>query len=432
MSSSVYSNDALLGGATASEAQIAQPVRDRERIVSIDVLRGFALLGILLMNIQSFSMIDAAYSNPTAYGDLHGLNYLVWLLCHLFVDYKMMSIFSMLFGAGVYLMTSHVEASGGKSAGLHYRRMGWLILFGLLHGFLLWDGDILTDYGLCGLLIYSFRKRAPKALLILGALTLTGAPLLMVLFSSSLTHMPADRQQISRENLWQPTPEQIARQNANYRGSWRMQMRERAPAAALAKTLLFLFVNFWREAGLMLIGIALLKLGVFSARRPAWEYAVMVASGALIGLPLVGYGVYRMLAAHWAFPYSFVMDAQCNYVGSLFVCFGWVGAVMLACQSAALLPATRRLAAVGRMAFSNYIFHTLVCTTLFYGHGLGLYGKVERTGQLAIVLAIWAFQLALSPVWLHHFYFGPLEWLWRSLTYWQLEPFRRQRAVAVA
>ena len=98
---------------------------------------------------------------------------------------------------------------------------------------------------------------------------------------------------------------------------------------------------------------------------------------------------------------------------------------MLACRSTLLLPLTQCLAAVGRMAFSNYIFHSLVCTTIFYGHGFGLFGKVERVGQLAIVLAIWAFQLVVSPVWLRYFLFGPLEWLWRSLTYLQWEPFRR-------
>ena len=138
------------------------PVDAPERIAPLDTLRGFALLGILVMNIQSFSMISAAYNNPTAYGDLSGANWWVWLLGHLLADQKMYGIFSMLFGAGILLMTSRAEERG-SSLGLHYRRMMWLILFGLLHAHLLWPGDILYTYGMCGLLVYLFRRRDRKS-----------------------------------------------------------------------------------------------------------------------------------------------------------------------------------------------------------------------------------------------------------------------------
>src|SRR5262245_47254167 len=148
------------------------PVEEASRIAPNDVLRGFALLGILVMNIQSFSMIDVAYINPTAYGDLTGANYWVWVLCHVFADLKFMSIFSMLFGAGILLMTERVEARGGRAAPLHYRRMAWLVLFGLLHSFLLWTGDILYTYGLCGMVVYLFRKRSSRTLIAAGLLAL--------------------------------------------------------------------------------------------------------------------------------------------------------------------------------------------------------------------------------------------------------------------
>lgn len=121
---------------------------------------------------------------------------------------------------------------------------------------------------------------------------------------------------------------------------------------------------------------------------------------------------------------------QFNYWASVLVSLGWIGAVMLASKSAALVWITARLAAVGRMAFTNYIMQTLICTTIFYGHGLGLFGKVERVWQLAIVLGVWVLQLTISPLWLHHFSYGPLEWVWRSLTYWRRIPFRR-RSVAL-
>ncbi len=153
-----------------------EPVSERERIFTLDVLRGFAVLGILPMNIQDFSMPGAAYLNPTAYGDLHGANYWVWLLSHLLADEKFMTIFSMLFGAGIFLMTSRIEAAGQPSAALHYRRMGWLVLFGLLHAYLLWSGDILFSYGVCGLLVFLFRKWRPRTSLIVGALSLAVTP----------------------------------------------------------------------------------------------------------------------------------------------------------------------------------------------------------------------------------------------------------------
>jgi uncharacterized protein len=425
MATSTPGNESAAAAALPGAQTAPHPVAEKERIVSIDALRGFALLGILYMNIQAFSMVSAAYLNPTVYGDLHGANYAVWLAGQLFADLKFLSIFSMLFGAGIFLMTSRVEASGRRPAALHYRRMGWLALFGLLHGSLLWYGDILYDYALCGMLVYLFRKRQPRTLAIVGVILFSVAPLLQHGYGYAYAHMTPREQQLDRQGMWQPTAEQIAKQNAVYRSSWLTQMLQRLPETGRMKTIYFVAYSFWREASLMLIGIALFKLGVFSAKSPNWVYGTMIALGAFVGLPVIYYGVHRQIASGWAFPYSFISGQEYNYWASMLVSFAWVGAIMLACRSEALLPLTRRLAAVGRMAFSNYIFDTLVCTTIFYGHGFGLFGKVERVGQVAIVLAIWAFQLVISPVWLRYFLFGPLEWLWRSLTYLQWEPFRR-------
>ena len=155
------------------------PVTASERIQSLDLLRGFAVLGILIMNIQSFAMIQAAYINPTAYGDLTGINKLVWILSHLFADQKFMSIFSILFGAGVLLFTMRAEDKGFRSGRLHYRRSLWLILIGMVHAYLLWYGDILVTYGLCALLAYVFRKVRPKRLLI-TALAIIAVPSLLI------------------------------------------------------------------------------------------------------------------------------------------------------------------------------------------------------------------------------------------------------------
>jgi uncharacterized protein len=408
-------------------APAPQPVGEKQRILSIDVLRGFALLGILPMNIQYFSMISAAYANPTAYGDLTGANYWVWLLCHVLADEKFMTIFSMLFGAGILLMTSRIEATGKRSAGLHYRRMGWLIGFGLAHAYLLWSGDILFTYGMCGMVAYLARKLRPRTLLILGLLIIAVASGTLAAYGIWSRHWSAHDVQIATEDLWKPTSAQTANEITAYRGTWIDQMKYRIPASLQMETAFFVGFTFWRVTGLMLVGMALFKLGFFSARRPAREYWTMIAIALTVGIPVILYGTRRDFAHGWDFRYSFFHGAQFNYWGSILVSLGWVGAMMLASRVAALLVLTRRLAAVGRMAFTNYILHTAICTTVFYGHGFGLFGKVDRTGQFAIVLAIWALQLVISPIWLKYFLFGPLEWLWRSLTYWQWEPFTRCR-----
>jgi uncharacterized protein len=401
------------------------PVTEKERIVSIDVLRGFALLGILPMNIQYFSMVGAAYFNPTAYGDLHGANYWVWLLCHILADEKFMTIFSMLFGAGILLMTSRVEASGRSSVALHYRRMGWLILFGMAHAYLLWSGDILFSYGMCGLAVYLLRKLRPRTLLVLGLLTIAVGSASLAAYGVWSQHWSAADVQIATEQLWKPTPEMVDQELAAYHGSWSQQMHYRVADSLQQQTTFFLVFTFWRAAGLMLVGMGLFKLGIFSARRPGWVYWMMIVAGGVVGIPLILYGTHREAASGWDFRYSFFYGAEYNYWASLLVSLGWVGVVMLASRATKLLPLTRRLAAVGRMAFSNYIMHTVVCTTLFYGYGFALFGKVERFGQFGIVLIIWGIQLIVSPIWLRYFLFGPLEWLWRSLTYLQWEPFRR-------
>jgi uncharacterized protein len=421
--------------ALPADAPLPGAVPDVERIAALDVLRGFALLGILVMNIQSFAMIDAAYANPTAYGNLEGANYLVWLLSHLLADQKFMTIFSMLFGAGILLMSGRREKAGGRSAAIHYRRMGALAVFGLLHAYLLWFGDILFSYALCGMIVYLLRKLRPWALLLLGSFAVAVPSALFLLLGAFLLwvvpEMPpdvqADIEPWTKETSqgWQPSARRVDAELAAYRGGWVQELRERWPAALALQTILFGMYTFWRAGGLMLIGMALFQLGVFSASLPDKIYLAFVAAALLLGIPIIAYGVHANFAAEWDVEYAEFVGSQFNYWGSIVVSLGWVGLVMLACKREVLRPLTRPFAAVGQMALTNYLLHTLICTTIFYGHGFGLYGQVERVGQIEIVLAIWLFQLVVSPWWLHYFRFGPAEWLWRSLTYWRLPPMWR-------
>jgi uncharacterized protein len=382
-----------------------------------------AILGILMMNIQSFSMINAAYLNPTAYGDFTGLNRWVWLLSHLLADQKFITIFSLLFGAGIVLFTERVEAKGYSPQGLHYRRMFWLLLIGLLHAYLLWYGDILVTYALCGLLVVRCRKWPPKLLLIVGSLTFAMASFLYLYLWFSLPQMPLETyQQVKLD--WQPSPEMIEHELAAYRSGWLGQMSLRADASFRIQLFAFWLHYFWQVSGLMLVGMALFKGGVFTVERSRRFYIALASVGLGLGLPIVSYGIVQNFAANWTVDYSPFLGSQFNYWGSLLVALGYCGFIALVTKTPKLRSVARVLGAVGRMALTNYLLQTLICTTLFYGHGLGLFGRVERSGQILIVIGIWAVQLIISPIWLRYYRFGPAEWLWRSLTYWQLQPIK--------
>ena len=400
------------------------PITTEERIRSLDVLRGFALLGILLMNIQCMAMIEAAYFNPTAYGDLEGINRAVWAVCHVFADQKFMALFSMLFGAGVVVFAGRLEEKGRRPAGLHYRRTFWLILFGCLHGYFLWYGDILFTYGMCALVVYLLRRLPPALLFLLGLVSLAFCSLLYLGLGWAISTLPPEDLAKMDAEMWTPGAEVVAEEVEAYRGGFGEQMGHRGFASLMMQTQAFLCYLSWRAGGLMLIGMAFFKWGILSGLRSDRFYAILAAVGLGIGVPVISFGAVQHFRHDWAFEYSFFLGSQFNYWGSLFVTAGYVGALVLALRRLKSWKLWTLLAAVGRMAFTNYILQTVLVTFVFYGHGLGLFGKVERIGQLGIVLTVWILQIALSAAWMSRFRFGPLEWLWRSLTYWKLQPFR--------
>ena len=408
---------------SSSDRPHAGPVVETARIDSIDVLRGFALLGILVMNVQSFAMPQAAYFNPTAYGDLEGANLYVWLAGRMLADQKFMTIFSMLFGAGIVLMAGRAEARGGAGR-VHYRRMGWLLVIGLLHAHLLWFGDILFTYAVCGMVVYPLRHLSPGRLAALGATLLAVGSALSVGTGMSLPYWPDDALAAFTGEAWRPTPELIEAELAAYRGGWLEQQPGRSAGALVFQTFLLITWGFWRAGGLMLVGMALFKGDVFAARRSPRFYAKLIAAAVAVGLPLQAYGLSLDFARGWPL-WSFFIGMQFNYWPSIAVSLGYVGLVMLACRAAALRPFTRPFAAVGQTALTNYLLQTVLCTTIFYGHGLGWFGSVDRVGQLGVVAGVWALQLVASPLWLRRFRFGPAEWAWRSLTYGARQPLRR-------
>jgi uncharacterized protein len=404
-------------------ATVTGPVSPSERVFSLDVLRGVALLGILIMNIQSFAMIQAAYFNPTTYGDLTGVNRWVWFLSHIFADQKFMTIFSIMFGAGILMMAEQITAKGGSAASLHYRRAFWLLIIGLVHSYLLWHGDILVPYAVCASIAFFFRNLKPRTLLILGILSLSVSSGIYIMFGWSIQFWPPEAVE-NTMRFWAPEAEFVKKEIADFQGGWLDQMRQRLPSSLVFQTWVFVIWAGWRAGGLMLIGMALYKWGVLSAGRSKAFYGRGAVIGLLGGLPIVIFGIIQNFAHGWEMEYSFFLGIQYNYWGSLFVSFAIICIVMLACQLGARERLLRPFAAIGRTALSNYLLQTIIGTLLFYGTGFGLFGKVERWGQILIVIGIWIVQLVISTLWLQRFRFGPAEWVWRSLTYWKKQPMR--------
>jgi uncharacterized protein len=202
----------------------------------------------------------------------------------------------------------------------------------------------------------------------------------------------------------------VDREIAAYRGGWPGQMAYRAPEAFQIETSQLVLRGFWQTSGLMLVGMGLFKLGVLSATRSTRFYLAMSGLGFGLGLPIAWYGVERGRALDWDLADFMLAGTQLSYWSDLLVGVGWVGLVMLLCRAG---WRARAVAAVGRTALSNYLLQTILCTTIFYGHGLGLFARVDRLGQLLIVLGIWIVQLAWSGWWTRRFAVGPVEWVWR-------------------
>ena len=394
------------------------------RIKSLDVLRGVGVLGMLAVHIQLFAYPIVVRWNPTLYGDFNGLNWWVWVVASVLADGKFITIFAMLLGVSIVMLAS--EADRGVAAWrTHMRRMAVILSLGLLHAYLIWFGDMLVPFALSGTVVLFARRFSPARLLILGVLAFATASIISVgLTWSTAQSDPAAL--AAWKAQWTPRPAIINLEIAQYRGGWVDQMSQRVPAALEIETVDFITRLFWQMTGLMLLGIALFKLGVLSATRSRSFYLLMAAFGFGAGIVLNSLGLWRSSATKWDVLDFVLVSQQLHYWGNLFVALGWTALVMLLCQRGWSL---RPVKAVGRMALSNYLLQSVICTTIFYGHGLGLFGRVDRAGQLAIVVGVWVFQLAASSLWLSYFAVGPVEWVTRWLVFRRRPTFLRSSPV---
>ena len=395
----------------------SQPIDLKNRIHSLDLLRGFAVLGILIMNITSFSQISMAYMNPTIGAGLEGYNQYFHAFNYIFADTRFMSIFSMLFGAGVVLFTQRIEAKGKRVAALHYKRMFWLLLFGLIHAYFIWVGDILVTYAICGSLVFFFRKKSIRTLFIMAVILF-----LIPISLKFMTYygMPADALE-STFAFFHPSAEQIASQTQAMRGSYLEQMPLRVEDAIQIQTLVFMIEMFWRASAMMLLGMILYRKGILSAEKSTAYYKKLMWVGFVPGLILSGIGLSQVYASEWNAAYVMNIGANYKFVSGLFMALGYIGLVIWCYKKGIFKKFQNRLRATGRMAFTNYIGMSVICTLLFNGHGLGLFGTLDSLQQFLIVISVWVLILIISPLVLKNYRLGPLEWLWRKLTYFSLK-----------
>lgn len=400
------------------------PVAATDRLETLDVLRGFALLGILAMNIRAMAAPFGAYSYPYALFDHSGPNRAAFIFTAVAFDLKMMGLFSMLFGVGVLLYAAKQTATGRPPRGLWFRRMFWLLIVGLIHAYLIWFGDILVPYALCGILLLWWVRRFSARALMAGAvgLLLVGG-LLSVGHGVAWETMP-ETQRAQEAAMWMPTRAQSDAQVARMLGSYSELVADRASFVFMGQTMYFLFFFFWRCGGMMLLGMALYKWGFLDGRRTPRHYLLTAAICIPVGLALASYGVVELERIRYAMPQRTVADVW-NYVGAVLASVGYAAALILVVKQDALRRLRASLAAVGQMAFTNYLLQSVLTSMLFLGWGFGLAGRFDYAEQLIVVGAIWILQLAVSPVWLRRYRFGPAEWLWRSLTYWHIQPMRR-------
>jgi uncharacterized protein len=401
------------------------PVSSTQRLETLDVLRGFALLGILAMNIRAMAAPMSAYMYPAALFDYEGPSRLAYLFTTVVFDLKMMGLFSMLFGAGVLLYASKRTESGEPPRALWFRRMFVLLAIGLLHAYFLWAGDILVPYALCGiLLLWWMRNRTARTLLVSSLAMLTiGAVMAVVHWLAWDSMSAADR--AAELELMMPTRDQALGHVSLMLGSYTRFVAESAPGTFMFETMFFLLFFLWRCGGMMLLGMSLYKSGFLDGRLQPSTYARVALVATPAGLLLAGIGALELERVAYAMPIRAVVDLW-NYVGAVLASIGYAAALIWIVKAGLLQGLRRRLAAVGQMAFSNYLFHSATASVLFLGWGVGLAGRFDYAAQLLVVGAVWMVQLIVSPLWLQRFRFGPAEWVWRTLTYGRAQPMRHQ------
>ena len=428
------------------------PVALADRIKSIDAIRGFALLGILMMNIPGFG-INNDFWYPLVTGPRQGANYYTFATVFTIFEGTMRGLFSMLFGAGMVLfMLNKKDVPGGTTvAEYYYRRLLWLVFFGLVNAFvILWQGDILFYYGLCGMLLFAFRKLQPKWLLIIG---LTCVAFAMIKREWNYNEFRNKRAAYTEAMQSKKEKKELSPEQQGAIAVWSNIEKNDKPDTAYSNLNLrkmrsgygtiftyfipqnagfeisYMYGDPWDMLCMMFIGMALFGWGFFSNKLKTSTYVMWLLIGYGIGIPVawaifdqswMSFGSPGVYADTWRSSHGVFSELR-----RIPITIGHASLLMLVFRSNIVPWLMRALANVGQMAFTNYLLQSIICTFFFYGYGFGNYNKLAFHQLYYVVVAVWVFQLIFSSIWLRYFRFGPFEWVWRSLTYWKKQPMKK-------
>lgn len=411
------------------------------RIATLDIVRGIAVMGILAMNIVAFSMPFQAYMNPTAYGLESQADLGSWIFSFIFIDGKMRGLFSFLFGASTLLVIQQARAAGESPAKIHYARMFWLLIFGLIHFYFIWFGDILTMYALTGLLLFFFRNLKVKsliiwavALLLVQCTIMAGGAWQVHQFAAAVAAGHADPDVVT---AWQGFEQAFGRINGQdlaqtmqlFLGSWDGLVHQRLVVQGLEP---FTGIKFFIAETLayMLFGMAALKSGFFRGEWAVACYRKWALIGFAIAIPAYAVLAWLLIRADFSVPDVFTYSLAATTPFRPFMIVAIAATIILLTRKGGWL--VDRIAAAGRAAFTNYLGTSLLMTTLFYGYGLGWYGHLSRIQLWLPVVAVWVIMLLWSKPWLDRYRYGPFEWLWRSLARARFQPMRKRQAPSSA
>jgi uncharacterized protein len=437
---------------------LAAPVSQQERIIILDSLRGFAILGILLMNIPGFALPDPVMSDPSVLNEFGTVNYKTWYFIDWFMEGSQRALFSMLFGAGIILFITRQEkkVEGLWPTDYFLRRQLWLLVFGLFNAFvLLWFWDILFQYAIVGIIMFAFRRLSPKTLIIGAVLSL----LLMTVrenvdayrqrqvivkgeqiakIDTTITKLTDDQKEalgamtgLKEKATPEAKKKQMEKNLSAVRGSYSDFYKYQSERSFYGEVH-YTYDGLWDIMVFMFLGMAFFKNGVITGQVSTKIYWGLFIGGLGIGLilsyfrlqPLIDYAFNR-------FDYTKNVSFEFYEISRTFRALGIFGLLMLMYKSGWFKWLFALMRPVGQMAFTNYLMQSLLVGLFFYGIGFGMYGKLQRHEIYYVVGATWALQIIWSHIWLRYFRFGPLEWAWRSLTYWKKQPMKKSNTKEV-
>lgn len=374
-----------------------------DRIASLDALRGLGVLGILAVNAPVFSQPFALLLDPALLGPLDPDSAKVWAVVHIAFERKFVTLFSMLFGASLLLVGGNGEDPVQER--VLFRRLGWLAVFGVIHGALVWYGDILLCYAIAGFAAASCRGWCSRRLLVAGALVF-GVGALLECYEYWGAGKPSE--------IPFATADAAALEIRAFSGSFAESLRENVRHWLAMTQAMPSFIP--STLGLMLLGMGLFKADILTGRRSAAFYLGLLSAGTVC-LALLAGATVRDVSAGFTAPEDTAWRESINALLCPVMTLGYVGAICLWLKSP-LRCLTAPLAATGRMAFTNYLTQSLIMTAIFYGgRGPGLFWQVTLAQDVPLVIGIWLVQLVWSPTWLSAFQYGPFEWIWRSLSF---------------